>query len=629
MRSVLFRGVLLAALTLVAATGASVASAASLAGAPTAKTVTRDGHGGRLLLDGWWGLRHDRGDRGLAAQWENQKSTAGFERVRLPNAYNAGDKSHDSLIGWPAWYRTDFRLPRGTKATTWRLRFEAVNHRATVWLNGRLLGQHAGAFEPFELALDGANPRGMNRLVVRVDNRRLPTDFPPARYTETDQPRGGWWNYGGIVREVYLRPVNQIDFDSVQVRPEIDCLTCSAKVNFRVAVRNDSAKARRVSVAGTFGKLPVRFAAKKIKPRQTKTLITQLQVPDPHLWSPRDPFLYPVELTARAGARKDLPAAAASYELKTGLRSVEVSSEGRLLLNGAAVNLRGVAVHEDLPGKGAALTPADHEQTVAQTKDVGATLVRSHYPLHPYFQELADRNGLLVWSEVPVYQMRSDDLAPASVRREAVKRVATNIDTNQNHPSVIVWSIGNELDEKVPRPVRQYINAATRTVRRLDPSRPVAMALAGHPRVACVRGYEPLDLIGINEYFGWYSNDIANREDLSGYLDRMRTCYPTKALMVSEFGAEANRHGPVEEKGTHEFQQDWMRYHLDVFATKPWLSGASYWTLREFLIYPEWAGGNPKPTPPFHQKGVVAYEGSLKPGYSVLRDSYRATQQIP
>ena len=99
--------------------------------------------------------------------------------------------------------------------------------------------------------------------------------------------------------------------------------------------------------------------------------------------------------------------------------------------------------------------------------------------------------------------------------------------------------------------------------------------------------------------------------------------------MITETGAEANRSGPVEEKGTYEFQQDYINYHYAVYATKPWLSGALYWALKEFRVRPEWEGGNPRPQPPIHQKGVVAFDGTRKPGYTDLQRCSRATDQYP
>ncbi|MEA2291876.1 MAG: beta-glucuronidase, partial [Solirubrobacteraceae bacterium] len=153
----------------------------------------------------------------------------------------------------------------------------------------------------------------------------------------------------------------------------------------------------------------------------------------------------------------------------------------------------------------------------------------------------------------------------------------------------------------------------------------------GYRSVGCQPRYAPLDVIGINEYFGWYpgpGGQIADRTLLPEYLDSVRACYPNKAIVVSEFGAEANREGPVEEKGTFGFQDEFVKYSLGVFATKPWLSGALYWTLQEFKIRPGWDGGNPRPQSPLHQKGLISYGGAKKPAWFDVQRIFRGTVQI-
>ena len=611
----------------VAAAAAAAPSATAPVTAPSPVPSSRDGAGGRYLLDGPWLLRVDRRDRGAGEHWERRRATAGWIPITVPNAWNANDRSPSGFIGAPAWYRKDFRLPSRARSLDWRVHFDSVNYRATVWLNGRLVGRHAGGFIAFTLPLARLKRRGVNRLVVRTDNRRLPTDFPPTTYTRTNEPRGGWWNYGGIVREVYLQRVDRIDLERVVVRPSVPCPTCAVSARLITAVRNVSSRRLRVRVRANFGGLGVRMGTVAIAPGRRRTLSRRIPVAGPHLWTPATPYLYPVTFSASAASRGALRRVA-RYTVHTGLRSVRVRADGRLLLNGLPVNLRGVAIHEDLPGKGPAWTDADRSQTIAQIKDTGSTLVRSHYPLSPSFQEMADRAGLLIWSEVPVYRMNNGYLF-ASTRRAAVAEVRRNILDNENHPSVIIWSIGNELQDRVPVRVRRYISAAARTAKGIDPTRPVGMAIEGHPLAGCRPGYGPLDVIGINDYFGWYDGEVANRDHLSPYLDQVRACHPTKALLVTEFGAEANRDGPVTEKGTFEFQQDLLKFHLGVFDSKPWLSGAVWFTLREFLVRPGWDGGNPIPNPPFHQKAVISYDGTAKPAYYDLQAAYRATQQYP
>src|SRR3954462_3815653 len=612
------------AFVVAAAVAAIAAPAASAqATAPNPHPVTRDGPTGRFMLDGPWLLRVDRRDRGAGQHWERRRSTAGWTPVTVPNAWNANDRSESGFIGAPAWYRKDFRLPSRARGLDWRLRFDSVNYRATVWLNGRLVGRHAGGVIPFPLPPAAVHRGGANRLVVGVDNRRLPTAFPPTTYTHTNEPRGGWWNYGGIVREVYLERVDRVAFDRVVVRPSVPCPTCPVSARLITVVRNVSSRRQRVRVRANFGGLGVRMGTVTIGPGGRRTLSRRIRISGPHIWTPTTPFLYPVTFAAALGR-----ATAARYVVHTGLRSVRVRADGRLLLNGLPVNLRGVAVHDDIPGKGPALSEAERGALVRQIKETGSTRVRSHYPLSPAFEELADRAGLLIWSEVPVYRMNTGYLF-ASTRRAAVDLVRTNVLDNENHPSVAIWSIGNELKDTVPGRVKQYIRSAARVAKGLDPSRPVGMAIEGHPFAGCRNGYGPLDVLGINDYFGWYDGQVASAADLSPYLDRMRACHPTKALLVTEFGAVANRFGSPAEKGTFEFQEDFLKFHLDVFAQNPWLSGAVYFPLREFLVRPGWDGGNPIPSPPFHQKGVLTYAGSAKPAYFDLLAAYRATQQYP
>ena len=593
----------------VAATAAVAApSASAQVTAPSPVPATRDGAGGRYLLDGPWLLRVDRRDRGAGQHWERRRSTAGWIPITVPNAWNANDRTPSGFIGAPAWYRKDFRLPSRARSLDWRVHFDSVNYRATVWLNGRLVGRHAGGFIAFTLPLAGLKRRGVNRLVVRTDNRRLPDRFPAddvhahrraaRRVVELRRDRPG-----GL--PAARRPHRPRAGRRAAVRPVSD-LPGLCPADHRGAQRLVPTPARA-------GPRELRRARRADghggdRAGRRRTLSRRIPVAGPHLWTPATPYLYPVTFSASAASRGALRRAA-RYTVNTGLRSVRVRADGRLLLNGLPVNLRGVAIHEDLPGKGPAWTDADRSQTIAQIKDTGSTLVRSHYPLSPSFQEMADRAGLLIWSEVPVYRMNNGYLF-ASTRRAAVAEVRQNILDNENHPSVIVWSIGNELQDRVPARVRRYISAAARTAKGIDPTRPVGMAIEGHPLAGCRPGYGPLDVIGINDYFGWYDGEVANRDDLSPYLDQVRACHPTKALLVTEFGAEANRDGPVTEKGTFQFQQDLLKFHLGVFDSKPWLSGAVWFTLREFLVRPGWDGGNPIPNPPFHQKAVISYDGT-------------------
>jgi len=601
---------------------------ASVVSTPTPRTLYKDGPSGRFLVDGTWLLRLDPARNGDRLGWQRETTTTGWSAVTVPNAWNATDESLASYLGGVGWYRKDFRLPTAAKTPMWVVRFESVNYAAKIWLNGHPIGTHVGAYLPFELRLPSSYLKrgGVNHLVVRVDSRRTTSDFPPLKFDATGQPLGGWWNYGGLLREVYLRRVDDIDMTMVDVQPDLPCASCAATVRWTVQVRNAGAKGRRVTVFGRFGAKTVRLGTVALGSKGSATLTASLRVPHPRLWSPASPYLYDASLKAVSGSQT-----LQTFTRAVGVRSIHVTSDGRLVLNGRPLDVRGIGLQEDSPDRGFAIDNKVRDTELALTRELGATLIRAHYPLHPYTLEQADRLGLLVWSEIPVYQVDADELAKAAVRDAAVKVLQGEIVADRDHPSIALWSIGNELSARAGPIQATYISEAVRAAKALDPSRPVGLAVAAAPTVGCQTAYAPLDVIGLNDYYGWYpgTNGVtADRDLLSEYLDGVRACYPKKALMISEFGAEANRDGPPEEHGTYAFQQEFVNFHLGVYATKPWLSGAIYWALQEFRVRPNWDGGDPRPTPPIHEKGLVTFQGAKKPAFFDVQRLFRATLQF-
>lgn len=322
---------------------------------------------------------------------------------------------------------------------------------------------------------------------------------------------------------------------------------------------------------------------------------------------------------------------ARGYSYESGIRRITVTSAGRLELNGRLLDLRGVNLHEQNITTGAALSLAQMQQLIEWVKDAGATIVRAHYPLNPEMEEMADRDGILLWSEIPVYQVAPQYLGERSWQASALALLRDNIETNQSHPSILLWSVGNELPTPATAGEASYISRAAALARRLDPTRPVGMAVSAWPGVACQRAYAPLDVIGINDYFGWFDaggGTTDDRDELSPFLDFERSCYPNQALMVSEFGFDGDRVGPVDDRGTYAFQDDSIAFHLGVFAAKPWLSGAIYFSLQDFASRPGYDGSNPIGTPPFVTNGLFDVDGNPKPALAVVQAIYRATVQI-
>jgi beta-galactosidase/beta-glucuronidase len=609
-----------------ASSGALVAPGA-VAATPQAVQAGTWGAAERYELGGAWLFRFDHG-AGLSRGFQSTASTTGWSAASVPSTWNATDQSKASMTGTVAWYRKDFELPPAAAQSTWIVRFESVNNRVTAWLNGQPIGTHAGAFLPFELVLPAGllKGHGANHLVLRVDSRRAATDLPKV---------GLWWNYGGILRTAYLERVDRVGFASVQVLPRLPCRSCDATIEYRVMLRNYSSATQNVRLSSTYGGLAVDLGKASIGGGATQTFIRQATLAKPQLWSPASPHLYDVKLDLRLGTQaggSEEWTQAGRYFLRSGVRSIEVSPQGTLLLNGQKLNFRGVGLIEDSKQLGSALSDSIDRRSIAEAKNLGATAIRSQYPLDEHLEELADENGLMLWSEIPVDKIPPRYLADSAFRDRAVAKLRENILTNSSHPSIIVWSIANELAPQPDSAQGTYISRAVAAAHALDPTRPVGLAVAAYPSSGCqARYYAPLEVIGLNDYFGWYPGpvgDLKNRDRLSGYLDAMRSCYRGKALVVTEFGAEANRTGPVGERGTYAFQQDFVKFHLSVFASKPWLGGAIYWALQEFRVRPGWGGGNPRPTPPIHTKGLISFSGSLKPAYYDVREIYRATTQL-
>nr|MBA3300544.1 hypothetical protein [Thermoleophilaceae bacterium] len=304
----------------------------------------------------------------------------------------------------------------------------------------------------------------------------------------------------------------------------------------------------------------------------------------------------------------------------------KVNRNGRFLINGEPQKLRGASFHEDSPDRGAALTPQQRQNYVTWLQELGANFTRAHYPVHPAFLEEFDRLGIVYYDQVPFYQYRAETLRLKSVRTKGLAYLSQAVARDANHASVAVWSIANELPTRVSPGQRNYVNAAKRLLDKEDPTRLATIDYAGYPSIPPIGPYRVLDGIGINSYFGWYigpNGQIVDRELLGPYMDQLHAYYPRQALFITEFGAESNREGPIDEKGTFAFQADFMDYHVSTYESRPYINGFTAWILQDFKVRPDWDGGNPKPSPPYNGKGLIDPNGVKKPAFFETQRLYR------
>jgi beta-glucuronidase len=593
---------------LAAAVAGLALPASSLAGepacAPQPRVLYQDGHEGRLLLTGGWLRRLDPSNEGIRRRWQDQEDARGWSPTQVPDSWNATSLTAASQEGGVAWYRCDFRLPDAPEGTGWRIRFESVNLRALVYVNGTLVAGHTGAALPFEAPGGRLRTGQVNRLVVRVDNRWGPADVPPIDRQPDGRAGGGWWNDGGILREVYLRRVGRVDVRGVAMRTWPDGRV-RATISLAGTTGSELTLTPQASVGGV--RLPFRQVALPASgaPRQ---LTAEARIPNPKRWSPKSPNLYPAVI---ADGGEPL------YRLQVGLRRWQVRG-GRIYLNGHRIRLYGASMHEDEPGAGFAISPERRQQDVGALGLLGANLTRAHYPLHPGTLELLDRRGIALWAQVPVYRFANAALQRGTVRRRSLHYLTEALRAERNHASLMAFSVGNELPSDPRSGARRYVRAAAALVRGLAPDAiRVLDVKASQPSGAARLLYSrSLQALGFTDYFGWYYGRSA---DLGPFLDRMRRLYPRLALFVSEFGAEANRPGPAGQKGTYDFQSRFMLSHLRQTARRRFMSGAVAWLLRDFRVRPGWSGGSPTPDPPYNHKGLIGYRGDYKPAFRTFR----------
>lgn len=508
-------------------------------------------------------------------------------RLLVPGDWNS---QRDELFFYEGtiWYKRDFDydLPAGSRLFVY---FGAANYEAVAWLNGHKLGEHEGGFTPFNFEITDYVRDTGNFLILKVDNRRR-REAVPALNTD-------WWNYGGLTRDVFL-----VELPGTFVRDYLIQLDREAPnqlagwlqldgpaLRQRVRLRIPEAGVEAALQTDANGYARFRFDA------------------DLERWSPEDPRLYEVELAAETDRVSE----------RIGFRTIETRGHD-LMLNGKPIWLRGICIHEQAPLRdGRAFSEQDARTLLGWARALHANFVRlAHYPHNEYMTRLADEMGLLVWAEIPVYWMIA--WGQEATLESAGNQLAELINRDKNRASVILWSMANETPPSQER--LDFLVALTEVARSLDPTRLLTAALVAHyvdDRTLVID--DPfgayLDVIGVNEYVGWYDGLPEKADRLSWQL-----AYE-KPLIISEFGAGAlqGHYGDPLTRWTEEFQANVYRHQLEMVERIPFLRGTSPWILTDFrsprrplpLIQDYW-----------NRKGLISDRGVKKQAFYVLMDYY-------
>ena len=582
-----------------------------------------------IVIDSGWETHPDPTLSGEAAGWQSGAEPTGWTAATVPGVYDP-EALPSQYAGTVQWYRVTFTGPAVPHGFDWGLQFQQVRRTAAVWLNGTYIGSNADPYSPFTLRAKGLRSGQPNTLVVRVDNRK------------GTNPREGWWNWGGITRPVSLVPLGPVVSTDPGVLSQVSCTApdhCTARILFSGTLTNRSGARTTPRVTVTLhppagGPTTTASATgRPVEAGQTESLRFSFPVAGTaDLWAPGHPALYDTRVTTFAGTTVSQVDA-----MQTGLRSVTVR-DGQLYLNDRAVQLSGASIEEDVPGRGPALTTSDMDQIVAQLKALHANVTRAQYPLNQELLDRLDQAGIMVWSQAPIYH-RDAQLVSADDRDSALMTMRSAVLQTRNHASVITHSVANELSptpDTVPG-TRAYLVAAAHDTTRLDPTLPVSVDLLSYPGYGPQTTYSHFQLLGINNYFGWYSgrppHSTADIADLAPYLRTMHADYPQQALVMTEFGAEATFNGPATVPGTYAFQTNYIAQTLGIVRALPFMNGAIYWTLREFAVKPFWYGGGgstvDRPRDSYHHKGLIRYDGTAKPAFAATSAEFAATPLYP
>lgn len=514
--------------------------------------------------------------------------------LKVPGDWNTQDPTLFRFEG-VLWYQRDFDFQPKPNTRTF-LHIGAANYKSFVWVNQKRICDHEGGFTPFDCEVTAALKPGSNFVVIAVDSTREVDGIPSVGID--------WFNYGGLTRDVSLveLPTHFIDDYDVHLKRE----------STFVAAKADTL-AGYVHVEGAPVGTPVTLRIPEagidttLKTDAEGRAAFDLKASKLALWSPENPKLYKVDLSSGQDRLTD----------DIGFRDIRVDGT-RILLNGKPVFLRGANMHAEAPYRtGRACTDEDVKNIFGFLKDLNANFVRlAHYPHDERMERAADRDGIMVWSEIPLWQHISFE--KPEVYAKATHMLAEMIRRDRNKASVILWSVSNETPNNPTR--TQFLTNLANEARRLDPTRPITSALIGpHAKGNEMVQDDPLakalDVVGQNEYVGWYE---MRPED----ADNIRWTLPQKPILISEFGAEAKQgnHGGPKQRWAEEQQVNVYQHQFVMIRKIPQVRGLIPWVLMDFRSPTR---NIPKLQDGFNRKGLISEDGKKKQAFYLFQKVYK------
>lgn len=510
------------------------------------------------------------------------------ELLSVPGDWNT-QREKLFLYEGTVWYKRSFNYQKKADSRVF-VYFGAANYHSRVYLNGLYLGEHTGGFTPFNIEITSSIRDADNFLIVKVDNKRHREGVPTLN---TD-----WWNYGGLTRRILL-----LEVPKTFIRDYFIQLKPGSREYITGWIQLDGNTPRQTV------KVQIPEASIDHTVQTKKNGYAEFSFPvNLELWTPENPRRYDVVVQAETDTIRD----------NIGFRSIETRGN-EILLNGRPIFLRGISIHEEAPFRtGRAFSQEDARILLGWAKDLGCNFVRlAHYPHNEFMVREADRMGLLVWSEIPVYWTILWD--NPDTYNNAANQLHEMITRDKNRASVILWSIGNETPLYEER--LQFMKRLAAKTRELDSTRLITAALERHYSdtntllIDDPLG-EYLDVLGCNEYIGWYDG-LPEKADTIFW----KTIYD-KPLIMSEFGGGAlyGLHGDELMIWSEEYQESLYEHQVNMLKKISFLRGTSPWILMDFR-------SPRRPLPRiqdfWNRKGLISDQGQKKKAFYILQEYYR------
>jgi beta-glucuronidase len=509
-------------------------------------------------------------------------------RMGIPGDWNTQNQELFLYEG-TLWFKHTFPYtPSGKKAF---LYFAAVNYDAKVYLNGKKAGEHVGGYTPFNFDVTEQLVQGENTLIVKVDNKRSADAVPTNNFD--------WFNYGGITRDVLLVEVPQtfvLSYKFQLRKGAADVIQAQVKLN-----RKEAGHKITIEIPELKWKTTVETDAEGIAAATVKKNLA--------LWSPQHPKLYDVHIRSASDTVTD----------QIGFR--QITTRGReLLLNGQPIFLKGVSIHEEAAYRNGRIYSAEESRILLEwAKELGCNYVRlAHYPHNEQMVREAEKMGLMVWSEIPVYW--TIQWEKPGVYANALNQLTEMIERDQNRANIIIWSIANETPHGDARDT--FLSSLAKAAREKDDSRLISMAMERKDKSPTVLSVNDemnahVDVISFNQYVGWYDGTNEKLDRVKWEIDY------NKPIIISEFGGGAlyGMHGDDIDIWTEEYQADLYRRTLKMIDERmPPIAGISPWVLKDFRssrrLLPQIQDG-------FNRKGLVSDRGERKKAFFLLQNWYK------